>query len=51
MNIYSLQPNDADITGIVADGNSMVLPINELLEAIGLPSGEFMAYDHCTLML
>lgn len=41
MNLYSLYPGDADLTGIVANGSSMVLPNQELLEATGLPSSEF----------
>lgn len=40
MNLFSLNSGDTDLAGIVADGNSMVLPTQELLEAIGLPSSE-----------
>lgn len=44
MKLYSLKSDDADLTGIVADGNSMVLPTDELLRAIGVPSSELKYY-------
>lgn len=51
MNLYSLNSGDADLTGIVAEGNSIVLPIQELLEATGLHSSEFMVLLHLLLLI
>lgn len=39
MNIYTLQRGDHRM-GIAEEGNSITLPNDELLKAVGKPSGE-----------
>lgn len=39
MNLFDLQPGAGDTRGIAAEGNSIDLPSNELLAAVGESSG------------
>lgn len=38
MNLFTLQPG-GDIVGVAEDGNSIILPNNELLDAVEQSSG------------
>ena len=39
MNLFDLQPGGGDIRGVADEGNSIDLPTNELLAAVGESSG------------
>lgn len=41
MNLYTILPH-CDAVGIAQDGNSIVIPADELLAAVGLSSGKLL---------